>query len=194
MPTLYFFAYFFPFFIMIILVVFLLIKKPDYILSRRITIVLFFVGLFLAPVVTGHLFYPANPYLGVGSYLNYLIVYLIIPSLIATAILTKENSVRRNASTFFIILLVFESFSLLYKLPFGHHLPKNPAIKLEIARDTMVLGDLLHYSIAVAVPALFCYPYTKTRSAFLRILLILAIPVSLTLAYIGIMYLTGGVM
>jgi len=193
MPSLYFFIDFSPFLLLIALIVFLLIKRPDTILSKKFRNLLFFVGLILVPV-ENLFFYPlaaVSKYLDYLILLNDLVVYFIIPSLIATEILSRERS-RKNA-VFFILFLLFEVYAFLSNLPFGRHPPSEPAIKLEISRITIILGALVKYLTAVGIPALLCYFCTRTGNALLRILLILVIPVLLILVYNGLWYLTGGV-
>ncbi len=192
MFSFYFFAYFSPFFLLIGLIVFLLTKRPDIVLDKKVSITLFLVGLILSPVVTGHLFYPDSPPPGVTYYLNYLIIYLIIPSLIATEILSKVFS-RKNVLGLFILLLFFEGFAMLYRLPFGFHPPQEPAIKFEISRNIMIFGDLTVYLITVGIPTLLCYVCTKIENPLLRMITLFIVPVSLISAYIGVRYLTGGV-
>lgn len=192
MFSLYFFVYFSPFFLLISLIVILLIKRPDVVLNKKVSITLFLVGLILTPVVTGDIFYPDIPPPKVTYYLNYLIVYLIIPSLIATQVLSRAFS-RNNAPYFFVLLLLFEVFAMLYRLPFGYHPPQEPLIKLEINRNTMILGDLTVYLIAVGIPTLMCYVCTRARNSVLKMIFIFIIPILLISVYIVVRYLTGGV-
>jgi len=190
--SLYFFTYFSPFFLLIGLIVLLLAKRPDVVLNKKVSVILFLIGLILSPVVTGHIFYPDSPPPVVTYYLNYLVIYLIIPSLIATQVLSRAFS-RKDALGLFVLLLLFEGFAMSYRLPFGFHPPQEPAIKLEISRSTMVFGDLTIYFIAVGVPTLLCHICTRIKNPSLRIVALLAIPISLILVYVEVGYLTGGV-
>jgi hypothetical protein len=170
--------------------VYLLAKHPRKFSNTFTILLLFLLGFFLSPLVTGAIFYP-QPF---SFPIDFTIPFLIIPSLIATSVYIRVTKTDRvKISLFFLYMIFAIVVGMLFAMPFGPRLPESPLIKLEINRTTMVANVLIDYLKNVLVPTILCFLYAKFERYFFSIFLLFLIPFALGFLYNFTAILTGGV-
>ncbi|GEM_PF-6763125 len=176
-----FINYLYFIFILLLIIIVLSILKDT---SNFRIITLFLTGLILSTIVSGSIYYHTQ-LCGVikiiadslHSIVGIALVYIVIPSVIALSILSKDNYFKQTDLIFiFLLIVLFESFGLLYKLPNGYP-PIEALVKLKVTRMTLIFNDLINYLTAVAIPVTLCYTATKTKNPTTKALLIFMIPV-----------------
>ena len=171
-----------------IFVIFILSKNANTILNSKTVLVLFFLGLLIAPLVSGSLLYPRIWYVSITGI---FVTYIVIPSLISVSVLDRR---RVSITDYFVFIMLSEIVTMAFRLPHPFQPPREPWIKISITASFLVFSDLLSYLIATFIPLLFCHIHSKTQNQFLRALLILSIPFSLILTYSILTYVTGGML